>query len=89
MERFSTKVQEGGRIVIPASLRKELGLHIGKRVVFKVENQELRVYSPELELRRVQEAIKRTYKPKKGRSIVDEFIAERRREAKREMRKNI
>lgn len=77
-----TKVTEGGRIVIPAAVRKELGLAPGDEVLLQVEGGELRVFSQAHALRRLQERL-REVAPRDA-SLVDELIAERRQETLRE-----
>lgn len=77
-----TKVTEGGRIVIPAAVRKELGFAPGDEVLLQVEGGELRVFSQTYALRRLQERL-REVAPRDA-SLVDELIAERRQEALRE-----
>lgn len=80
---YSAKLIKGGKIVIPADLRRELGFNEGDRLVFEREGDSLVIKTNAQVLREVQEAF-RPYRPKDGRSIVDEFIAERRQEALRE-----
>ena len=78
----SVKLSEGGRIVIPAAFRKEMGLHTGDEVVLELEDCTLRVQS---RAQRVQRALDSLYEQVKGGpSLVDELIAERRAEAARE-----
>lgn len=79
LEQVSTVVGEGGRIVIPASYRKTLGIKEGDAVFIRLEGEELHIVSDETEVRRVREMIDR-YVPE-GVSLVDELIRERRREA--------
>jgi AbrB family looped-hinge helix DNA binding protein len=77
-----TRIGAGGRLVIPAEIRRELGLEEGEPVVMRVEDGELRIWSVSEGIRRVQERMKPYVIP--GQSIVDELIAERRAEAARE-----
>jgi AbrB family looped-hinge helix DNA binding protein len=79
-----TKIGPGGRIVIPAPMRKALGIGNGDRVQLQVVDGELRIVPQEVALRRVQEFVAK-YVPK-GVSLVDELIEERRREAELEER---
>jgi AbrB family looped-hinge helix DNA binding protein len=37
------RVNENGRVVIPAAFRKRLGIHIGDQVVLRIENDELHI----------------------------------------------
>lgn len=83
MEIATTKMTEGGRIVIPAEIRKRLGFEVGETFNLEIdENDSLRVTSRTQALRRAQQLF-RKYVPE-GVSVVDEFIAERRREAENE-----
>jgi AbrB family looped-hinge helix DNA binding protein len=76
------RLGSGGRLVIPAEIRRELGLQEGEPVVMRVENGELRIWSLSEGIRRVQERMKPHIIP--GQSVVDELIAERRAENARE-----
>jgi AbrB family looped-hinge helix DNA binding protein len=75
-------LREGGRVVIPASIRAELGVGPGDQLIATVENGELRLMTRAEKIRRLQERI-RQYDKGTG-SVVDEFISERRAEAERE-----
>ncbi len=83
MERNTTKVDSAGRIVLPAEARKAMGLKPGSEVIVRFEDGEVRVTTREEALRKVQEMVRR-HVPE-GVSLVDELIAERRAEAKREI----
>jgi len=72
-----------GRIVIPVEFRKALGAEDGSTLVMRLEGNEVRIYTIEEAARRAQQFAKK-YMKSKG-SIVDELIAERRREAKGEL----
>jgi AbrB family looped-hinge helix DNA binding protein len=77
-----TRINQNGRMVIPASFRKALGINAGDEVVLRIEDDELRVTTLARRLERARRRIRRYIKP--GRSLVDELIAERREAAKRE-----
>ncbi len=77
-----TKVTQGGRIVIPAEIRKQLGIEIGEDVNLRVENDTLHVLSRKSALRRIQKAVREAVP--EGVSLVDELIAERRKEFENE-----
>jgi AbrB family looped-hinge helix DNA binding protein len=79
----STKINENGRILIPAAMREQMNLKPGDSVVLTLENGILRVESYLAIIRKIQEDFKQFRKP--GVSVVDEFIAEKREEARREM----
>jgi bifunctional DNA-binding transcriptional regulator/antitoxin component of YhaV-PrlF toxin-antitoxin module len=69
--------------VLPAEARKALGLRPGSQVVVHFDNGEIRVTTREEAIRRIQARIRKYIPP--GVSLVDELIAERRAEAKREL----
>ena len=74
----------GGRIVIPATFRQALGIEDGDKLVMHLDRDELRVISVRASIKRAQDLVAR-YVPENV-SLVDELIAERRREAAREDR---
>lgn len=75
-------VNENGRIVIPAAMRKALNVKAGDELLLHVEDGELRATTRMQRIRKAQELVRR-YIPE-GVSLVDELIAERRDAAKRE-----
>jgi AbrB family looped-hinge helix DNA binding protein len=76
------RVNENGRVVIPASIRKTLGIHPGDEIVLRVEDDELRITTLRNRIRQAQRLVQQYLKP--DSSMADELIAERREEAKRE-----
>ena len=76
------RVNENGRVVIPASYRKALGIKAGDEVILRMEDDELRITTMKRRLERAQRRIRQYVKP--GVSLADELIAERREAAKRE-----
>jgi AbrB family looped-hinge helix DNA binding protein len=83
MSAVRTKIDKAGRILIPAKLRAELNVGPGDPVVLETSGDELRVRPYRLAIPEAQ-AIIRQYIPDRNRSLVDELIAERRKEAERE-----
>lgn len=77
-----TRIGAGGRLVIPASIRRALGMEEGEPVVMRVEDGELRIWTISEGIRRVQERAAQYITP--GESMVDELIAERRAENARD-----
>lgn len=82
MEAQRVKIIDGGKLVIPAPMRRELGISNGDTVMVNIADGELRVRSVGKALERAR-AILRRYVPE-GVSLSDELIAERRLEAERE-----
>jgi AbrB family looped-hinge helix DNA binding protein len=77
-----TKLNENGRVVIPASFRKALGMAAGDEIVLRIEDDELRITTLKRRLERARLRIRKYVKP--GHSLVDELLAERREAAKHE-----
>jgi AbrB family looped-hinge helix DNA binding protein len=73
------RVSADGRIVIPASFRKALGINLGDEVVLRIEDDELRISTMKTRIERAQRLVRRHVKP--GTSLVDELIVERRKAA--------
>jgi AbrB family looped-hinge helix DNA binding protein len=73
------KLGEDGRLVIPATLRKELGLRPGDTVVIESDGDSLLLRGYDRVLHEVQES----FAPCRvaGINVADELIAERRVEA--------
>jgi AbrB family looped-hinge helix DNA binding protein len=77
-----TKINQNGRIVIPAAIREELGLKPGDTLLLDVEDGVLRIETYPACIRRIQREIAPYARP--GILASDELIAERRAEARRE-----
>jgi AbrB family looped-hinge helix DNA binding protein len=75
-KREKLKLGEGGRVVIPAAMREEMGVTPGETLIAHVEDGELRLVSRRMALRQVQAEVAKHKKP--GENVVDEFLAERR-----------
>lgn len=76
------RVRENGRIVIPASFRRALGIEVGDEVVLRLQNDELRITTQQHRIQRAQQRARKYLKP--GTSLVQELLAERREAAKNE-----
>ena len=79
-----TRLQIGrdGRVVIPAEMRAAMLVGDDGAVQAEVVDGELRIVSPLAALRRLQALVSELKVP--GASVVDEFLAEKREEARRE-----
>lgn len=83
MNRFRARVSRSGRLSIPASFRKELGLDHGGDVVVELTGREIRIRTVEEVIAQAQ-AIARRLAAGKPDASVDAFLVERRRETERE-----
>jgi AbrB family looped-hinge helix DNA binding protein len=81
-DRFAIIVGERGRVVLPARLRQCLNLQPGDRLIVTVDPEGGFRVVPARELARRLNGLYRDLAP--GRSLVDELLAERRDEARRE-----
>ncbi len=77
-----TRVNENGRVVIPSSFRKALGIEVGDEVVLRIEDDELRITTQQRRIRRAQRRARQYLKP--GASLVNELLADRRKAARNE-----
>jgi AbrB family looped-hinge helix DNA binding protein len=72
---------QSGRVVIPKTLRDQLGLHEGDEMVAEIEDGRLILSTRAARLKRGQALIQKYCPTQPGESVVDEFIAERRQAA--------
>jgi AbrB family looped-hinge helix DNA binding protein len=75
---MKTIIDGNGRLVIPASYRKVLGLQAGDEVLLILEGDEIRIISARQTIKQSQNLVRR-YVSKK-RSLSEELIRERREE---------
>ncbi len=78
MIEVRTKLAEGGRIVIPVEYRQALGIRVGDEVILRLEDGEVRIFTPQQAIKHAQELVSQYIK--QGRSLADELLAERRAE---------
>ncbi len=78
---YNARIIPGGKVVIPAAIRRELGLNDGDVVEIEREGDHVVLKSRRQVLREVQAAFKAAIKIP---FTVDDFLAERRAEAARE-----
>ncbi|MCB8835857.1 AbrB/MazE/SpoVT family DNA-binding domain-containing protein [Aurantimonas sp. VKM B-3413] len=83
MKRYEIPMQENGRIILPADLRKSLGIGKGDRVLIEADGDHVVLTTVRLRRKRAQEIASRYAKP--GVSVVEGFLAEKRTEAEREI----
>ena len=84
MTEIRTHMDRNGKILIPLSLRKELGFDYGDSFVLRVINGELRVVNLKQVVSDVQKIFARFKNDDDKTSLVDEFIQTRRVEAQKE-----
>jgi antitoxin PrlF len=78
------KIVSGGRLQLPAEMRKQLGFEEGDAVLMEVVNNELRIRSQRESIKRIQELLK-PLRPNEGEKLMsEELIADRRKEAENE-----
>jgi AbrB family looped-hinge helix DNA binding protein len=75
---------ESGRIVLPAAIRKELGLKAGDRLTVISDAGSIRILNRKMALASIRADIIKHRGSLDG--ILDEFLAERREEAARDAR---
>lgn len=78
---YSAKLIKGGKIVIPAELRREFGFKEGDTLVLEREGDRLTLKSYRQVIRDVQETIRKSLKRP---FTVDDYLAEKYAEAERE-----
>ena len=82
IEGIQAHINQNGRIVIPAVIRKAMGVKLGDSVVMSLEDGVLRIEPQLAKIRRIQREFEPFANPASLAS--DELIAERREEARRE-----
>lgn len=79
MRSQAVRVIGGGKLVIPASFRRELGIDVGDTVVVEMADGELHIRSLSASVRRAQGII-REFVPE-GIGLVDQLLEDRRKQA--------
>lgn len=79
MMLYEIPMQENGRVVLPVSLRKALGLEKGDKVLVEAEGDRVTLTTARLRRKRAQEIARRYAQA--GVSVVEEFLQEKRVEA--------
>lgn len=81
-EVHRAKLNDEGRLVIPAELRKALGLRPGQEVLLRKTNAGIELTTYDMAVRQFQDRVANSVPP--GVSLADEQIAARRAEASRD-----
>jgi AbrB family looped-hinge helix DNA binding protein len=83
MPAQAVKIIEGGKLVIPAAMRRAMGIARGDTVVVELlSDGELRVRPLASAIREAQEIVRKSINPDRG--LADELMRERKRDAVRE-----
>ncbi len=72
------KLGQGGRVLVPADMRKALGMKIGDELLIKVENQELKIFNLQHAVTEAQ-SLMAQYNPQK-KCLSQAIIQDRRNE---------
>jgi bifunctional DNA-binding transcriptional regulator/antitoxin component of YhaV-PrlF toxin-antitoxin module len=83
MERFNCTVDNQGRITIPASWRKANKVHSGMKLGITVDDTGLKIQTLAQSVREAQQIVAK-YLGKRKKSLVEDLLRERRREARLE-----
>ena len=78
----ATKIGLGGRIVIPAELRREIGVDVGDEVILRLVRGEIHILTRAQAIQKAQALVRKSIP--KSRSLVKELIRDRRKEAESE-----
>jgi bifunctional DNA-binding transcriptional regulator/antitoxin component of YhaV-PrlF toxin-antitoxin module len=78
------KMSEGGRVVVPAEIRKALNVRDGDVVYWELVDGEARLTTKLARLRRSQEMAQRRFPSEPGVSLAADLIADRRQEAEQD-----
>lgn len=79
------KIGPGGRVVIPAEIRQALGVAEGDTLLATVADGEVRLMSSQSALQRARALVRQSIPA--GVSLVDDLLAERRREVERDLKR--
>ena len=83
LENVTARINDNGRIVIPAEIRQRMGIKPGDTLFLTMEGDVLKIESYLARIRRIQESLRHLIPS--DRLLSDELIADRREEARREM----
>ena len=75
----STSIDKSGRLIVPASLRRQLGIRPGDRLHLRVVDGELRISTWEKAVERVQQSLA-AYRPDDQEELASEALIRERRE---------
>ena len=58
------RLNENGRVVIPAAFRKALGINVGDEVILRLEDDELRITTMKKRIERAQRHVRKYVNPR-------------------------
>ncbi len=79
MYEYKTKINENGRLVIPAAHRKALGIEPGDEVIMRIADDELHISNIKHALRRARSLVKKYVKT--DEDLTQSLVDDRRKEA--------
>ncbi|BDU70977.1 hypothetical protein METEAL_01510 [Mesoterricola silvestris] len=82
MHAMTARVTQGGRLVLPAAVRRSMKIADGEVVVLEIQGKVLQIVPLRDRLDAIQAACSKVLT---GGHVVDEFLEERRREAAKEL----
>lgn len=80
---YALEVRKGGRITIPIHVREHFGLNEGDKLVMHIDDEDIRLQTQQQALDEAR-ALIHQHTNGKGLGSVEDFLRERREEAKRE-----
>lgn len=78
---YSMKVSEGGRVVIPAPVRRALDLHEGDVVVWDLQDGDVRLSTKRRQIEKARAIFQSAIPLGSAPNMLDELLQERRDEA--------
>lgn len=78
---FETKISNGGRVVIPAAIRRQLGVTDGDTVLWVTHDNVVRLTSPQRQPELARALVQKHAPAGRAPALVDALIQERRNEA--------
>lgn len=81
---YEMKISEGGRVVIPAAIRRRLDLNEGDTVVWDILNGEVHLSTRKKQLQKARALFQKSTPEGTQPQLVEDFLNERRSEAHRD-----
>lgn len=81
---YEMKISEGGRVVIPATIRRSLDLNEGDTVVWDILNGEVHLSTRKKQLEKARALFQKSTPPGTQPQLVQDFLNERRNDTERD-----